>query len=169
MNLKYILILEEVKYFAAITFGNIYGGLCPHFTINTLYGKKRRQQMTKILTILFLALSVVSAGLSHAETYTEVADVTTINHTIAEVPGVYCYRVTAYNGNPAPVESESDMSPMDCEELTAGNALSISWTAPTHNVDGTLLTDLVGYKVYRIDFTVPNNPVHTVTVVPISQ
>ena len=28
------------------------------------------------------------------------------------------------------------------------SAIRISWTAPTENVDGSILTDLVGYRIY---------------------
>lgn len=34
-----------------------------------------------------------------------------------------------------------------CSHVYAGQA-TLSWTAPTTNVDGTPLTDLAGYKVY---------------------
>ncbi|MBI3008106.1 MAG: fibronectin type III domain-containing protein [Candidatus Omnitrophica bacterium] len=70
--------------------------------------------------------------------------------------------------NGTPSDASAPKTPTNLT-ATAGNTLvDLSWTAPTQNADGSTLTDLAGYNVYRSissggDFTKINTSTVTVT------
>lgn len=86
------------------------------------------------------------AVLASAQDYAHLADVeqSAYNHEDVEL-GRHCYVVTAVN---VP-GFESDQSNEACETRAAGGSISLTWTPPTENTDGSPLTDLAGYRVYQ--------------------
>jgi hypothetical protein len=99
--------------------------------------------------------------------YVPVITITTTNYTNTGLTDLttYYYRVRAFNGDgiitaPSLVVSTTtpeitDLTPPDVPMGLkgsldpSGNAFTLNWEAVTQNADGTALTDLVGYNVYR--------------------
>jgi hypothetical protein len=51
----------------------------------------------------------------------------------------------ASDSSPAP---SSDSNPAPSSGETTYGSITLSWTAPTYNTDGSVLTDLDGYRIY---------------------
>lgn len=107
------------------------------------------------LIILIAIMLFAFVNIGYGMSYIILADVDA-DQTVYTVPissGYQCFVATAINSGPE-TKNESAYSNKVCATLEGNKTTTLSWTAPTKNIDESELTDLAGFRVYIRDWSV---------------